>query len=197
MIKLKDILKEVGERSSAPYTQSNLKPSHSEGNIYDSENGGELIYKFNTGEDKDQEGNSVEYTLVLTGNLDDDSGEYFVDVDFFTEEGYGLTNVGKPLRLMATIAQIVEDLVKKDKEKVIDGIIYGPAEKSDEDSDIEYDDKKRTSKKPVNQRDRLYRVYINKALEKSGRSAQFYERDGDIIAKFKKKSPQSKTSKED
>lgn len=173
-MKLRDILKEVGEQRSAPYT---VEPPEVEGNIYDPKDiEAEQIYKFNTGED--------EYTVVLTGKKDEEKKEYFVDVDFFTEEGYGMTNAGKPLRVMATIAQIVKNVVDKDENKVIDGIVYGPAEKEGEDFDVDYGDTtQKASEDPVNQRDRLYRAFISKALKGN---VEFFDQAGNIIAKFKK-----------
>lgn len=189
MIKLRDILKEIGgksERSSTPYTAPDVKPSDSDGDIYDPEEGGSQTYRFDTGEDKDQEGNPVQYTLVLTGIPDEERGEYLLDIDFFTEEGYAMTNVGKPLRLMATVAQIVKSVVDKDKKRVIGGVVYGPAEKDDEDFDVDYSDtSQKTSEDPVNQRDRLYRLFISKELGPG--NVEFFDQAGNIIAKFKNK----------
>lgn len=178
-MKLTQILKEIGESSSTPYSYQQ-KEKH--GNIYDPNNDALVVYQFKT--EKNKEGDSITYDVVVNGKRNE-AGEYFLDVEYLADGSYEMTNLGKPFKIMATVVEIVNKVVEGDKDGVIDGIIYGPTEKEEEEVDIDYMAGSQPSQEPVNQRDMLYRAFISKALKKVGKKVEFSEEQGDIIARFK------------
>lgn len=182
-MKLTDLLKEIGEGSITPYS---YKFSSEDGNIYDREEGGYVIYKFST--EEDGEGDPVEYTVTLAGEQNQ-SGEYFLDVEYAADDSYGMTNLGKPLKVMATVAAITKEVVEGDTEGAIDGVMYGPADKEGEGFETDYNRGETPSPEAVNQRDRLYRAYIKKAL---GGDVEFSESMGSIVVRFKGRRGQEK-----
>jgi len=172
MIKLKDILFEVGEGSAKPYS---ISKSHKSALIYGLK-GIHFDYRWKTK-------SGYEYSLDIQpiapdlvdpydGIQDDDKGNYVVAFgpmkmgnQFYNIDGQPIgtpqkdmdtqtqTNRGELFSIMATIVDIFKDFMKKEKDSEfgLDMVYYEPAKTKDDE---------RTSK----QRDKLYKAYIQKHL---------------------------------
>ena len=169
MIKLKDILKEVGEATSATYP---YKITQDSGDIYDPNSvDSTLVYSFETEQ-------GTKYDVVINGMQAEDSNEYYLDVEFLADSEYRATGEGKPLRIMSTVVAIMREVVEGDKNQVIDGIVYSPVEKI---SDRDFWNPDYQEPEEDNQRDQMYRRFITKATRGK---VSFSNQDGVVLAKF-------------
>ena len=115
------------------------------------------------------------------GFEDEDGDTYYVviysvdgylDIDFgmtSSVSNYAETNKGKQFKIMATISNIVKHELSLDKKGKIKGVSYKPTSKSGENPHTKvtggYAD-------AVNQRDKLYRAFISKAIPSAEYSVQ-------------------------
>ena len=110
-MKLIALLREIGYGGASSY-EIPKEPSDSYGDIYDPDQDGHVIYRF---EAKEPGQDSMTYDVVLSG-MKSEEGEYFLDVEYTADGTYSMTNMGKPLKIMATVAKIVKQVVDADKE---------------------------------------------------------------------------------
>jgi hypothetical protein len=121
VIKLTDILREIGDASSRPYSYD-----------FYYEEDGRRLYGFNT--------ESYPYTVVIYQDLDDSPNiayvRFFVpdENDPDLEQDEVVTNKGELFRIMATVKAIVAHDLKEHPE--IDTIEFIPAKRSKETTDI-------------------------------------------------------------
>lgn len=144
----------------------------------------------------------VEYTFE-----DDEGNKYRIemylntysrlDVDF-NERGtlnYNVTNRGKQFKIMATVANAIENEIELDYWGTIQGIEYVPAY---EDKDWEKIDKKRSQGQavggdsPINQRDMLYRAFIAKRLKNLFPNATVKSKTSGTVVNFNREENDSR-----
>ena len=158
MIKLKDILLEIGEASAKPFTfKKNSGPSAKE---YKGNDSDELLYEFTT--DK-----KTKYFVSIEIDKRSYRSEYprsiKSEINFGAQTaggGYSLddTNLGEQYRVMATIKDIVIEFINEWQELwYIDSIEVSPIKSTDggDDDTIDAVDSRRG---------KLYLAYIRKAL---------------------------------
>ena len=136
----------------------------------------------------------VKYTFQ-----DDDGNKYWIkiylnmynrlDIDF-NEDGirtYNVTNRGKQYKIIATVANAIENEIELDYWHTIEGIEYTPAY---EDKDWKKIDKKRSQGQevggdsPINQRDTLYRAFIAKRIKNLFPNATVKSNNNGTVVKF-------------
>lgn len=130
---------------------------------------------------------------------DNNDTEYAVEI--YNEEGYldiefsipyesptgietgrlATSNLRDQYRVMGTIVNIVKDILEKDKKNQIKGVAYNPMFKNKERSGP-LSGYPKDSKEAINQRDKLYRAYI----EKLKPGTKFSRKFNTIIADFPK-----------
>jgi hypothetical protein len=125
MIKLKTLLKEVGE-GVPPYQWSG--PEEKYGNV---------IYYFTT-EDNDY------YTIRFDGIIDNEWELSF----YANSDEFGVINKGRQYKIISTVMDIIYSFVK---EYPVDGISFTGSDKEGS---------------TTNQRDLLYKAYVNKNIHK-------------------------------
>jgi hypothetical protein len=158
--------------------------------IGDSTKGYEYQLDLGKKEDLLQKGGQVEYSFK-----DDNEVEYSVDVmnkngylyiEFSipygnpSDSSHGASNFGDQYKVMGTIVNIIRDIINLDTRGSIKGIEYNPTYKSSERGSTNKGAKK--SEDPINKRDRLYRVYIQRAFPNW--NVKFTDTKGSIIAHF-------------
>lgn len=173
MIKLTDILREVGEGTSATYDYDVTQDS---GDIYDPDSiDSTLVYSFETEK-------GTKYDVVVNGLQAEDSDDYYLDVEFLADSEYKATGEGKPLKIMSTVVAIMKEIIAGDEKNVVDGIVYSPVEKI---SDQDFWNPDYEQPEEDNQRDKMYRRFITTAAKQVGRKVEFSSMDGAVLAKFK------------
>ena len=116
---------------------------------------------------------------------DDEDNEYEDDEfeDDYEDDAseYAVTNLGQQYRIMGTIVNIIKNLIDQSKPGAIKGIEYHPTYKSKDT--FAKGKVGASSKDPINQRDRLYRAYIQRAFPDS--EIRFtYGKGGSVISHF-------------
>ena len=162
MIKLRDILKEVGEATSAPYKWK--KASTKRRTVFftfttDQDTSYKVSLenlKYKDFKENDKEYPAIEVTFGITPN------------DMPTNVSYGgnvsiVTNKGEMYRVMSTIVDIIKDYIKRNDN--IKAIIYEPIKKG---------------KTRKDQRNDLYMAFIKKQIP----TAKFEDSDGSVIVKI-------------
>jgi hypothetical protein len=145
MIKLKDLISEIGEGSLKPYKWEEVDQE------------GRFVYiRFTTAK-----GTEYEVDLESMEFDDPDDEDMAVDamgIEFMAkrkgEEGYSAkmtTNEGDALRIMSTVANIVKAYLKKRVFKDCEYILYSPSKKPGEEG-------------TGNQRDKMYQKFVMHAI---------------------------------
>ena len=144
---------EIGDRSVQPY-QYNINGKIAEMG----ELGSEMYVEFTTD-------SKLEYELKLANiNMS-------LEVDFFVanlKDNYAETNRGEMFKIMATIAEVIEQTLTANPE--IRGLRYEPKAKGGDNG---------------KDRDRLYRLFINKAAKTMGKKVKFMQQGGTVFAILK------------
>jgi hypothetical protein len=163
MMKLKDILLEIGEGSAKPYKFRTVKDE-----IDHTDHTRQVSFKTEDGDDYQVELKAY----YLDGWITDTYGRH-ITIDFFIDHGFGshdayvVVNKGRLFRVMSTVVKIAEEFMKDIdyKEKGIDSLRIEPTKD-------DLDDQRRA---------RLYMAYIKRQLPVA--SVKY---DGDeIVAKLK------------
>jgi hypothetical protein len=164
MIKLKDILLEIGEGSAKPY-QFRISKDET-----DSDSSHRIVDFKTEDDDKYQ----VEmWAYWGDGYITDTFGSH-ITIDFFIDHGFGsrdadvVVNKGRLFRVMSTVVKIAEEFMDDldYKEKGIDLLRISPTKTKDDDDD---------------RRAKLYMAYIKRQLPVAN-----VKYDGDeIVAKLK------------
>jgi hypothetical protein len=117
------------------------------------------------------------YSPTDDNDEDNESEDEYED----NESEYAVTNLGQQYRIMGTVVKIIKNLIDQSKPGSIKGIKYHPTYKS---KDTFAKGKVGASaKNPINQRDRLYRAYIQRAFPDN--EIRFsYGNEGSIISHF-------------
>lgn len=164
MIKLKNILLEIGEGSAKPYKFRTVEDKPD-----DTNHSREVSFKTEDGDD---------YKVVLAAywgdtGITEDFGSY-ISIDYYIYYGRGqhsadvVVNKGRLFRVMSTVVKIAEEFMDDldYKEKGIDTLIIEPTKSKDDDD---------------HRRARLYMAYIKRQLPVAR-----VKYDGDqIVATFK------------
>jgi hypothetical protein len=140
MIKLRDILKEVGEGTATPY-KFKYTPR-----LFQDERKHIRTYKFTTE-------SNLEYIVILAVNTASEDRYISLSVMFKTEEGdfQDITNKGEQFKIMATVIAIIKDCITKIAEEgkpEVKVIEFVPEKSDDNDT----------------RRANLYKAYIQKQL---------------------------------
>ena len=140
MIKLRDILKEVGEGTATPY-KFKYTPR-----LFQDERKHIRTYKFTTE-------SNLEYIVILAVNTASEDRYITISVMFKVDDGdfSDVTNKGEQFKIMATVIAIIKsaiELLKEEGKPPVKVIEFVP-EKSDEAD---------------NRRANLYKAYIQKQL---------------------------------
>lgn len=167
------VITEIGDSTKGyPYTLD-----YSKGVIQSPKGDSYAEYSF-------KDNNDTEYSVEIYNK------EGYLDIEFSipyespTEIERGrlaVSNLRDQYRVMGTIVDIVKDILKKDKKNQIKGVAYNPMFKNKERSGKLSGDPK-DSKEAINQRDKLYRAYI----EKLKPGTKFSRKFNTIIADFPK-----------
>lgn len=149
MIKLNDLLREIGEGSSGIYRWRHYKGRVSANKRM------EIIYQFKT----ELYNYNVRFsgpTTIYPREIPADA--ILMDVRFWPiGEGIGaITNEGKPLKIVNTVVNIAYNLYKQ-HDALIDGFVFGGISKDDEEYEFGGD--------YSNQRNRLYKTFVKSQFE--------------------------------
>jgi hypothetical protein len=161
MIKLIDILKELGEGTKEPYKWTKTFDI-----TYTYDKGGVTEYSWTT-----EEGARVEYEANITKYpLEEGFDNYMYSVEFGIKDDYGTdykstskdTETGNLFRVMATMVDIVKTQLKEDREEgwKIAEIRMSPSKRDAEDGLPDQTDRRRTN---------LYASYIKKNMPEGSR----------------------------
>ena len=142
-------------------------------------NNGHNEYTF---EDK----NKIEYFVDIWNSAGYLSVEFSISRGNPTKSSHGESNFGDQYRVMGTIVNIIKDIIDSDPKGLIKGIEYNPnyKESEEEESWQASGNGNQNNQDPINQRDRLYRAYIQRAFP--NRKVKFTNEGGTIIAHFPK-----------
>jgi hypothetical protein len=151
-----NFLFEIGDRSAKPYRYK------VNGRIKNMSKFNERLYVYFTTD------SGLEYTLTVT-NI-----HMFLDVDFTVDGEYPETNRGEMFRIMATVSEVIENILKSNPE--IRGLRYEPKAKSGQ-NDL------------GKSRDALYKMFIKKSIKKLNKSVEFVggspQQGGTVFAMIK------------
>ena len=163
MIKLKDLINEIGEGSLKPYKSEEVDQE------------GRFVYvRFTT--DKGTEYEVDLESMEYPDPDDEDMNVAAMGIEFMAKikgtQGYSskvITNEGDLFKVMATVADIIKKYLKKRIFKDVEYLIYTPSKKIDQAGS-------------KNQRDMLYRKFITHAFT----GAQITtDENGWVVAKIK------------
>ena len=146
---------EIGDRSAKPYKYEIIGQIKKLSKV-----GYKLYIEFTTDSKLEYELRLINYDMLL-------------EVDFFVanlEDRLAETNRGELFKVMATIAEIVKEaLIENPK---IKGLVYEPKAKI-YDRGVDDD--------MGSQRDKLYRLFINKAAKTMGKKVKFMQRSNEFV----------------
>lgn len=143
---------EIGDRSAKPYKYK------VNGKIKYMSKLNERIYIYFTTD------SGLKYTLTMI-NIN-----MFLDIDFTVDGEYPETNKGEMFKIMATISENVESVLKNNPE--IRGLRYEPKAKSDQNDFGK-------------SRDTLYRMFIKNSIKTLNKSVEFIQQGGTVFAMIK------------
>jgi hypothetical protein len=147
-----EFINEIGDSSAKKY-QYDIN-----GNFNTMGNASSRLYA------KFESDSGLEYTLTVIHI------NKFLDVDFSIDGEWPETNRGEVFRVMATITDIIENILLKSED--IKGIRYEPKGKTSNNID------------GGKGRDRIYRAFINNSAKKINKQVSFMQQGGTVFAMF-------------